>query len=182
MKRFFSSIATRMRKREFAQRDEAGFRVKRQQIDSANNIVHGETTIQDEMSQGAKYVVDDLRRVPPYYFTYLTFCKQRWRDRKLLDIFTTEFRDKDENYYKKAIQEGQVYLNKQQATLDSIVRNGDLISHRTHKHETPVTARKIGIVYEDDELVVVDKPSGMPVCCTFQNKIKKKIFFLLTEN
>lgn len=59
-----------------------------------------EHTIADEVAQGAKYVIDGpLRRVPPYYFTYLTFCKQRWRDKNLLDLFTSEFRDRDAAYY-----------------------------------------------------------------------------------
>lgn len=56
--------------------------------------------IQGDMTAGAKYIIEgSLRKVVPYYYTYLTFCKMRWRDRKLIDIFTTEFRDRDESYY-----------------------------------------------------------------------------------
>jgi hypothetical protein len=40
-----------------------------------------------------------LRKVYPYYFTFNTFCKERWRGKKLLDIFVTEFRDRPEEYY-----------------------------------------------------------------------------------
>lgn len=149
------------------QRDESGFRVRQQQLDAKlpsdgrNNVV----SIEDEVAQGAQYVIENgLRKVPPYYFTYLTFCKLRWRDRKLLDIFTSEFRDKEESYYRRAIQGGQVYVNDKQADLDTVVRNGEQIRHRTHKHEPPVPAKDIKIVHQDDELVVIDKPSGIPVC------------------
>lgn len=56
--------------------------------------------IRGDMTVGAKYIIEgSLRKVVPYYYTYLTFCKMRWRDRKLIDIFTTEFRDRDEAYY-----------------------------------------------------------------------------------
>lgn len=55
------------------------FRVKR------NTMLHKvldparEAAIQEEIARGHRYVIDGgLRRVPPYYFTYLTFCKQRW--------------------------------------------------------------------------------------------------------
>lgn len=45
----------------------------------------------------------------------------------------------------------------------AIVKNGDVISHTLHRHEPPVTARPIGIVHEDDDLIVINKPAGMPV-------------------
>ena len=45
------------------------------------------------------YLEDNLRRVAPYHFTYNTFCKERWRGRGLLEIFTDEFRDRPVEYY-----------------------------------------------------------------------------------
>ena len=45
----------------------------------------------------------------------------------------------------------------------SIVKNGDIISHTLHRHEPPVTAQRIGIVHEDDDMIVIDKPAGVPV-------------------
>lgn len=159
-------------------RDAQGFRMKIQNVDksrltaydqlggelAADKTMKQGKTIEEEEAEGASYVIDGrLRRVNPYYFTYLTYCKLRWRDRNLLDIFVSEFRDRSPELYKKAIEEGQVTLNKKPANLDSIVRNGDLISHRSYKREPPVTSREIKIVYEDDEIVAIDKPSGIPV-------------------
>lgn len=40
-----------------------------------------------------------FRRVKPYYWEYRTYCKQRWRGREMVDIFTSEFRDRPEEYY-----------------------------------------------------------------------------------
>ena len=45
------------------------------------------------------YLEDGLRKVAPYHFTYNTFCKQRWRGQELLDIFSSEFRDRPLEYY-----------------------------------------------------------------------------------
>jgi hypothetical protein len=45
------------------------------------------------------YFEGGLRRVKPYYHTYNTHCKERWRGRTLLDIFTSEFRDRTPEYY-----------------------------------------------------------------------------------
>lgn len=44
-----------------------------------------------------------------------------------------------------------------------IIKNGDIISHTLHRHEPPVTALPIGIIHEDDGLIVINKPAGVPV-------------------
>ncbi len=48
-------------------------------------------------------------------------------------------------------------------TVKHIVRNGDVISHTLHRHEPPVTATPIGIVHEDNDMIVINKPAGVPV-------------------
>ena len=59
---------------------------------------------------------------------------------------------------------GSVTINgTERSTLDTIIKNGDIISHTLHRHEPPVTEKPIGIVHEDDSLIVISKPSGMPV-------------------
>ena len=45
----------------------------------------------------------------------------------------------------------------------SKVKNGDIISHTLHRHEPPVSAQLIGIVHEDEDMVVINKPAGVPV-------------------
>ena len=45
----------------------------------------------------------------------------------------------------------------------TVVNNGDVISHTLHRHEPPVTAQPIGIVHEDNDMIVISKPAGVPV-------------------
>lgn len=147
-------------------RDDLGFRVKQQSIDKdkVSSEAEPSKTIFEEETEGALYVIEGpLRRTTPYYFTYLTYCKQRWRDRKILDVFLDEFREKDPETYRKAIANGQVTLNKKPTTIDLVVKNGDLISHRCHRHEPAVSLRPIKIVFEDENVIAIDKPSGIPV-------------------
>jgi tRNA pseudouridine synthase 9 len=47
--------------------------------------------------------------------------------------------------------------------VDHIVKNGDVISHTLHRHEPPVTAQSIGIIHEDNGMIVINKPAGVPV-------------------
>ncbi|KAI9820989.1 MAG: hypothetical protein M1832_003461 [Thelocarpon impressellum] len=110
------------------------------------------------------YLEGGLRRVLPYHFTYNTNCKQRWRGRELLDIFASEFRDRPLDYYEDAIRRGMVVVNgKPVPSPSTVVHNGDVISHTLHRHEPPVTAQPIRIIHEDEDLIVIDKPAGVPV-------------------
>ncbi|KAL3467814.1 hypothetical protein BJX64DRAFT_299098 [Aspergillus heterothallicus] len=112
------------------------------------------------------YFEGGLRRVHPYHYTYNTYCKERWRDRTLLDIFTSEFRDRESGYYQKAIEGGKVRVNGQPAGPDTVLKNGQYVSHTLHRHEPPVTGNDIGIIHESDDLLAIDKPAGVPVHST----------------
>ncbi|KAL7623440.1 DRAP deaminase [Parahypoxylon ruwenzoriense] len=109
------------------------------------------------------YLENGLRRVAPYHFTYKTWCKERWRGRKLLDIFDSEFRDRPLAYYKNAMETGQIRVNDMPASPDHLLKNGELVSHTIHRHEPPVTADPIQVLHEDEEMIVINKPSGIPV-------------------
>ena len=49
------------------------------------------------------------------------------------------------------------------STVKATVKNGDIISHTLHRHEPPVTAQPIVIVHEDNDMIVINKPAGVPV-------------------
>lgn len=110
------------------------------------------------------YLENGLRRVAPYHYTYNTFCKQRWRGRTILDIFSSEFRDRDREYYRNAIESGHITINtKPCMDTNTIVKNGDVVGHTLHRHEPPVSAQPVGVIHEDDDMIVIDKPAGVPV-------------------
>ncbi|KAJ5227344.1 Pseudouridine synthase RluC/RluD [Penicillium citrinum] len=109
------------------------------------------------------YMEGGFRRVKPYHYTFNTWCKERWRGKRLEDIFTSEFRDRPAEYYRNALDTGLVCVNGKPAGRDTVLKNGQKISHTLHRHEPPVTALPIGIIHEDDDLLVIDKPAGVPV-------------------
>jgi tRNA pseudouridine synthase 8/2,5-diamino-6-(5-phospho-D-ribitylamino)-pyrimidin-4(3H)-one deaminase len=51
------------------------------------------------------------------------------------------------------------------------IKNEDKIAHNVTRIETPVIDQKIEIVFENDELVAVNKPSSIPVhaCGNFRH-------------
>lgn len=40
-----------------------------------------------------------LRKVPPYWYPYSTRAKQRWWGREILEVVSTEFRDRSMEFY-----------------------------------------------------------------------------------
>jgi tRNA pseudouridine synthase 9 len=54
-------------------------------------------------------------------------------------------------------------VNGKAVNTKHLVQNGDIISHTAHRHEPPVTALPITVLHEDDDMIVINKPSGIPV-------------------
>ncbi|PIA13144.1 pseudouridine synthase, partial [Coemansia reversa NRRL 1564] len=110
------------------------------------------------------YTEDGLQRIKPYYHQFATYAKGRWVGRSVFDVFTKEFRDRNTEYYEKAIESGLIELNGNKVDKDTIVRNGDLVTHYIHRHEPPVSTQPLGIIREtEDGLLVIDKPGSIPV-------------------
>ena len=43
--------------------------------------------------------VKGLKKIPPYWYPYTTMTKLRWIGRELLEVVSTEFRDRSMEYY-----------------------------------------------------------------------------------
>ncbi|KAI3402621.2 RIB2 [Candida oxycetoniae] len=72
------------------------------------------------------------------------------------------FRERTPQAYARAMAEGLVTVNNIPAFPKTVLKDGDLIQHSTIRTEPPVSADPIGIVYEDNDWLVIDKPSGIP--------------------
>jgi hypothetical protein len=81
-----------------------------------------------------KYFVEavdhrELQYVRPYTHEYRTWCKERWRDRNILEVFSNEFKLFNRDYYIYAIENGAITVNNKKVGLDYTIRNGDLLIH-----------------------------------------------------
>jgi 23S rRNA-/tRNA-specific pseudouridylate synthase len=83
-------------------------------------------------------------------------------------------------FQERSIETGLVTINDKVSEVGSIVKNGgtqlrfrvkkmtyltalDLISHKIHRHEPPVAEQRVEIVFENEEILVINKPAGVPV-------------------
>jgi tRNA pseudouridine32 synthase len=80
-------------------------------------------------------------------------------------MFSSEFRDRQPEYYRAAIARGSICVNGKTVSESYEIQNGDCVSHTIHRHEAPVSSRQINIIHHNPEtgLLVIDKPAGIPV-------------------
>eukprot|EP01130_Rhizamoeba_saxonica_P018558 TRINITY_DN9331_c0_g2_i1.p1 TRINITY_DN9331_c0_g2~~TRINITY_DN9331_c0_g2_i1.p1 ORF type:complete len:343 (+),score=65.23 TRINITY_DN9331_c0_g2_i1:95-1123(+) len=123
------------------------------------------------------------RIVEPYQHQFIARAKGRWYGSTLLQVLTTEFLGYTETYYRLAINNGLIKVNNLAVSVDYIIEPHDLILHEMHRHESPVGVVDIKIVYEDDLVLVVDKPPSLPVhpCGRFYHNSLEKILNLEYE-
>ncbi|GMG39752.1 unnamed protein product [Ambrosiozyma monospora] len=139
-----------------------------------------------------------LRLVQPYYSTQPITVKGRWINKTVLQVFSTEFRDFSEEQHKQSILSNQVKVTRTRTIKDPVTRkrhkstqefigdsllsptqflkSGDLIYRTKHNHEIPVIGKSIRIIHQDTELLVIDKPSGIPI-----HPVQKYYYNTITE-
>lgn len=106
-----------------------------------------------------------LKKIAPYWYAYTTMAKERWMGREVLEMVSTEFRDRSMEYYRFALESGVTTINDKVAKPDTIIQNGDRIENVVHRHEPPVTSTPVKVLLHDKEreFIVVDKPGSIPV-------------------
>lgn len=147
----------------------------------------------NEISKSPEYSIENgIRYVKPYFTIIKTTVKTRWLNRTVLDILSTEFRNFSLSEYKNRIEKDEiVVIHKKRLTkkerknlrttnnkidnteiikypeiLDYKLVDNDLIQRIEHIHERSVIgveSKNIEVIYDDENLLVVNKPSGIPI-------------------
>eukprot|EP01126_Amoeba_proteus_P021696 TRINITY_DN2208_c0_g2_i12.p1 TRINITY_DN2208_c0_g2~~TRINITY_DN2208_c0_g2_i12.p1 ORF type:complete len:217 (+),score=34.40 TRINITY_DN2208_c0_g2_i12:367-1017(+) len=74
-----------------------------------------------------------------------------------------EWPGQSEEYYRSAIESGAITIDGEVVTADTTIRPHTKLGHFQHKHEPPCTDKDVLIIFENDDLLVVDKPASYPV-------------------
>lgn len=95
-----------------------------------------------------------------HFYTYETHTKLRWRNRPLIDVLCEEFTTRTREYYEKAINCGVITIGNKRVNPSYKLKDMDIIYHSVHFHE-PIP-KKIDIIKDEGDYVVVNKPAGIP--------------------
>jgi RluA family pseudouridine synthase len=110
-------------------------------------------------------VYNGVRKIPSYYYTNKVYSKQRWFGRTVVDVVSSEFNHTDVSSIvvnSAIVRRGDRIIG---AELESLtIQNGDVLEYTGHYHEPPIIAfgDRIDIIHEDETVIVVNKPAGMP--------------------
>jgi hypothetical protein len=157
-------------RRETKEERKINFRERRRQKAESKLVGFRQSThyIDSELTKDSIYYIDPqcdrLRKVYPYFFTWITHAKERWYGRTIEDVFQYEFRRAIlKQNFDDIIRNGLVRINGRCIEKDYIIKNGDKLEHFTHRHEVPVINQKLNILVNDEDYLVIDKPCSIPV-------------------
>jgi len=109
-------------------------------------------------------------RLPSYETKRIVNVKQRWRERPLAEVLQEEFQLTAE-YIRDAMSSGRLFVNNCPCQETDILANGDVITHSYTLSEPTISSEPIAVLVENEHLLVVDKPAGMP--CHPQGKFHR---------
>eukprot|EP00792_Barthelona_sp_PAP020_P000992 TRINITY_DN1164_c0_g1_i1.p1 TRINITY_DN1164_c0_g1~~TRINITY_DN1164_c0_g1_i1.p1 ORF type:complete len:393 (+),score=104.37 TRINITY_DN1164_c0_g1_i1:30-1208(+) len=122
---------------------------------SQNDDKIGENNVEIVIEEG-------WRIIKPYFNDSISFAKERWINRTLLDVFTSEFPHRPEKYYEEAIDQGRLRFLNRPTTRQTKIKSNDQILHSYHFHEPPIFDN-LQIVKETERYFVINKPATVPV-------------------
>lgn len=102
------------------------------------------------------------KQTAPYVYEFKANTKKRWVGARVLDVVASEFRRRTRLYFGKAIEAGAIKVNGARVDPQYRLQDGDLLTHLVHRHEPPIPTDRMEVIYEDELLLAIDKPSGIP--------------------
>ena len=151
----------------------------------ARSYVKGMSPVTTECLSGPAYRFENgLRKVEPYFdclSTTVSEDKYPGANIKLADYFTIRFPAFTRRYFEILIKNNQIVVNTDQMNPEYVIKKGDVISHLFHRHENDVIDSRVVVVYENEDFVVVDKPSSLPVYPIGNFKFNSLQFIMLRE-
>ena len=99
----------------------------------------------------------------PYSFTYTKAVKLKDNGKTILDFYADAFPSKDKTEWKQRIDSGKVLVNDKKVAFNTILRAGWITKHTIDQIVEPLVNPVIGFIYEDADILVIDKPAPLPV-------------------
>jgi len=152
-------------------------------VDDKNNkkIKMNRGVSKEGFNETSYYIENGLRKVYPYYFVSTTYTKGQWVGKTLLEVFGNEVRDHSSDEYERSIEKGFLTVNHERVKSDYVLKHNDMIMNLVHRHEVPVVSDKIDIIFQDENIVVINKPASIPVYPCGQYKHNSVMYILAKE-
>lgn len=81
----------------------------------------------------------------------------------VLEYYSQRYKHSTIAQWQARIELGQILLNQKPTTISTKLQAGDKLSYHRPPWQEPVVPLDFQILYQDPDLLVIDKPSGLPV-------------------
>lgn len=81
----------------------------------------------------------------------------------ILDYYTQRYRHSSRQEWRERIIAGQVLVNQVPAAIDTVLEAGQRLSYHRLPWQEPEVPLSFEVLYEDEDVVAIAKPSGLPV-------------------
>ncbi len=99
----------------------------------------------------------------PTPITYKLSVKKRFEGLNIVDFFLEAVPRSTAQIWEEKIKHNNLKINTKIITKNHIVKAGDIASHTTEPKIEPQINANIQLIYNDDDILVIDKPSPLPV-------------------
>jgi len=97
-------------------------------------------------------------------YTFHDTVREPFAGTSVLDFYATRYpKSGTRDAWAERLARGQISLNGQLARADTVLRAGDRLVYRRAPWEEPPAPTDLPVVFEDDDLLAVNKPAGLPV-------------------
>jgi 23S rRNA pseudouridine1911/1915/1917 synthase len=96
-------------------------------------------------------------------FTYTDRIPRSDEGLTVAAFYALRYPHSDEDSWRRRIDAGAILRNGERAGAEDILVRGDVLSYHRPPWEEPEVPVDFGIIFEDGDIVVLDKPSGLPV-------------------
>ena len=103
------------------------------------------------------------RPLPNQGWTYQEVVKAKDRGKTLLEYYTSHYRHSNRTEWQTRIESGLVLINDAPADGKTILQGGESLTYHRPPWIEPSVPLNFDVLYQDRDLLVINKPSGLPV-------------------
>jgi len=96
-------------------------------------------------------------------YTYVDRIDSDGAGETVLAFYTRRYRHSTESEWRERIRAGAIRLDGEPVAATTVLRAGQVLSYARAPWVEPEAPRAFGVLHEDEHLIAVDKPSGLPV-------------------
>ena len=126
-----------------------------------------------------------IRKVEPYFDSVGVYVKKDkfpGADMNIIDYCLARFPAFTKKYFEIVFSNGEIAVNAQIVNKDYTLKEGDVVSQVFHRHENDILDSRCDIIFEDEDLLVVNKPSSWPVYPISNYKFNTLLYILMKEH